>query len=77
MKRRKNRQQGFSLIELMVVIAIIGTLATLVTMAMGSNIKKANQTSAQANCKTIKNALGLYRLDCKSYPDRRSSSTGS
>ncbi len=65
---RKNRQQGFTLIEIMVVVIIIGILAAMVAPNVIGNIDKAQITTAKAEINTIGNALKFYRLDNFSYP---------
>lgn len=49
----KKRVNGFTLVELIVVIAIIGVLASILVPSMMGYIKKANQTSANSTARTI------------------------
>ena len=65
MKKRKN---GFTLIEIMVVIVIIGLLATLVTINVLPRAEQAKRTKAIADIKTLESALELYKLDTGNYP---------
>ncbi len=67
--RRRRRQAGFSLIEIMVVVIIIGLLAGLVGVAVFGRLATARQESARTQIKTFQTALDLYRLDCFTYPD--------
>jgi general secretion pathway protein G len=59
---------GFTLIELMVVILIIGLLATIVVQNLRSATDKAKRVKAQADIAQIKSALDRYYLDAGSYP---------
>jgi general secretion pathway protein G len=59
---------GFTLIEMMVVIAIIGTLAMLVGPSVLRNVGDANATAARSQIETLAVALDAYRLDVGAYP---------
>jgi len=61
-------QDGFTLIELMVVILIIGLLSTIVVQNLRSATDKAKRVKAQADISQIKSALDRYYLDAGSYP---------
>lgn len=63
-----NRQQGFSLIELVVVIVILGILASLVAPQIMGNVDKALVQQAKTDMKSIETALKLYKLDNFVYP---------
>jgi general secretion pathway protein G len=65
---RKN-ERGFTLIEIMVVVVIIGLLATLVTVNLLENADKAKVVKARADIKALENALELYKLDSGRYPN--------
>jgi general secretion pathway protein G len=65
---RKRVARGFTLIELMVVIAIIGLLATIVIPNVRNALDKGKRVTAQANISQIKNALDRYYLDASAYP---------
>ena len=62
-------QEGFTLIELMVVILIIGLLATIVVQNLRSATDKAKRVKAQADISQLKSALDRYYLDVGSYPN--------
>ena len=60
--------KGFTLIELMVVILIIGVLAALIVPKVMSRPDEARITAAKSDIATISQALNLYKLDNGQYP---------
>lgn len=62
------RQRGFTLIEIMVVVVIIGLLAAVVTTEVFSKVDEARISKARQDVQAIENALDLYKLDNYSYP---------
>ena len=70
-RRRKQRPgvAGFTLIELMVVIVIIGMLAAIVVPRFMGAASKAAQVSARAQISSFKTALQLFKLDNMRYPN--------
>lgn len=65
---RRNHQDGFTLIELMVVILIIGLLATIVVQSLRGATERAKRTKAQADIAELRTALDRYYLDNGQYP---------
>lgn len=61
-------QRGFTLIEVMVVIVIIGVLAALIVPKVMSRPDEARATAARTDIASIKQALNLYKLDNHRYP---------
>jgi prepilin-type N-terminal cleavage/methylation domain-containing protein len=68
MKKNVINQQGFTLVELLVVVAIIGMLASLSIVALGSARTKARDAARVASVKNIQTALELYYSDTGLYP---------
>jgi len=64
----RNRQSGFTLIEIMVVVVILAVLGALVVPKILENVDKARVTRAQSDIRAIQTALDLYRLDNFKYP---------
>ena len=60
--------RGFTLIEIMVVVVIIGLLAAIVAPNVIGNIDQAAITRARQDVRSIETALNLYRLDNFRYP---------
>ena len=66
--RAGGRQRGFTLIEIMVVVVILGILAALVAPNVISRIDDAQINRAKQDIRAIESALQLYRLDNFRYP---------
>lgn len=66
--RRRGDEQGFTLTELLVVIFIIGLLATVVMINVLPSQDKAMATKARADIAVLESALEQYRLDNLVYP---------
>jgi general secretion pathway protein G len=64
--RRGSR--GFTLLELMVVIVIIGVLAALIAPNVLSRVGQAKITAAKTDINSLMNALKIYKLDNGRYP---------
>lgn len=62
------RQGGFSLLELMVAVAIMAVLAALIAPAALENLNEARRTTAKANIKSLADALKFYKLENGRYP---------
>ena len=67
-KRDERNEHGFTLTELMVVIFIVGLLATVVLINVLPSQDRAMVTKARSDISTMENAMEQYRLDNLSYP---------
>ncbi|AVJ57260.1 type II secretion system protein GspG [Idiomarina sp. OT37-5b] len=65
---RTTAQRGFSLVEVMVVIAIIGILATMILPNVLGSQEQANKQKVTADIVALENALAQYHLDNGMFP---------
>ncbi len=69
MKReRLNNQRGFTLIEIMVVVVILGILAGIVVPRLLDRPEEARRTKAAVQIRSLEEALGMFKLDNGFYP---------
>ena len=70
MKERKKRRmrKGFTMVELMAMLIIIGLLATLVVTKVASQIDKARVTTTKANLKILHSAVNQFKMDTGRFP---------
>ncbi|MDP5255217.1 MULTISPECIES: type II secretion system major pseudopilin GspG [unclassified Vibrio] len=66
--QRRVKQQGFTLLEVMVVVVILGILASFVVPNLLGNKEKADQQKAITDIVALENALDMYKLDNSVYP---------
>jgi len=67
--RAYSRAQGFTLIEILVVMAIIGMLAVMVAPNVFNQQQGAQRDAALAQIASLSAALDAYRIDLNEYPD--------
>ncbi len=64
----RGKQSGFTLLEIMVVIVILGVLASMVAPNIIGNKDKADQQKAVSDIVALENALDMYNLENNFYP---------
>jgi general secretion pathway protein G len=67
-RRNPSLQHGFTLIEIMVVMVILGILGTVVAMNVLPKMGKASIAAAKTDIRTLEGALDYYKLDNFRYP---------
>lgn len=67
--KKINNHKGFSLIELLIVMAIMGLLASLVAPELFGRVEQSKVRTAQAQMKLLSTSLDAYRLDVGEYPE--------
>lgn len=68
MNKKVKGQKGFTLLEVMVVVVILGILASFVVPNLLGNKEKADQQKAITDIVALENALDMYKLDNSVYP---------
>ena len=63
------KQSGFTLVELMVVIVLIGLLAGVVSVGVFGVLKKGRITAAVGQISEIEKAIAMYKMETGRYPD--------
>jgi len=67
---KQTKQTGFTLIEMMVVVAVIGLLIAMVGPRVFNQVAKAERTRVAQDVRVIESALKFYRLDNFRYPSQ-------
>ncbi|WP_316677231.1 type II secretion system major pseudopilin GspG [uncultured Tolumonas sp.] len=65
---QRRQQRGFTLLEIMVVIVILGILASLIVPNLMGNKDQADHQKAVSDIVALENALDMYKLDNSRYP---------
>ena len=64
----KSRQRGFTLLEILIVMAIVGVLATIAIPRFNNSLAVANTAKVQADLRILNSAILLYQSEKGSYP---------
>jgi general secretion pathway protein G len=67
-KRKRRIKYGFTMVELMAMLIIIGLLATLVVMKVTTKIDQARITTTKANLKALHTAVNQFKMDTGRFP---------
>jgi len=67
-KRKRRLQTGFTMVELMAILVIIGLLATLVVTKVATKIDQARVTTTKANLKILHSAVNQFKMDTGRFP---------
>lgn len=67
-RSRRGPARGFTLIEIMVVVVIIGLLAAFIVPQVIGQVDQARITKVKGDLQAIETALAMYRLDTARYP---------
>lgn len=68
LQRRRSRRSGFTFIEIMLVVVIIGILAALVTPNIMEILSQGRVNATKSQMQNIKTALDLFNIRCYVYP---------
>ena len=66
-------KRGFTLVEIMAVVFIIGLLVGIVSVGVSSRVKKARVEATKAQISALEQAISMFHLECGFYPDALSS----
>ena len=69
MERRRRRNKGFSLIEILVALAILTIMATTVSIAAVKHIERAKKQKTQFQIAAISDHIKAYRINEQKYPE--------
>ena len=67
-KAKTETRKGFTMVELMAVLIIIGLLATLVVTKVATKIDQARVTTTKANLKVLHSAVNQFKMDTGRFP---------
>ncbi len=68
MKNRKDKRAGFTLIEVLLVVAILGILAAIALPRLSGRMEGSQISAAKSAIASVGSALDLYELDTGKYP---------
>ena len=65
---KSNKLKGFTLVELLIVIAVIGILTTIITINLVKTVNRAKRSEAKIFIGKLELAISMYRIDTGMYP---------
>ena len=68
--RERRKRKGFTVLEILVVVVIIGVLAALTMPKLWSRIGQAKSSVAKQKLASLEQAIDFFRTDCGRYPER-------
>jgi general secretion pathway protein G len=68
--RRASKNAGMTLIEIMIVVAIIGLLSAIIGVGVVDRFKTSQESAALSQIRSFESALKVFRLDCGRYPTK-------
>ncbi|MDR9827588.1 type II secretion system protein GspG, partial [Vibrio sp. FNV 38] len=68
-REEERRDAGFTLVEILMVVVIIGILAAVAIPNLGNAHEKALRNAAKASVSELNSAVERYHMDCLKYPD--------
>lgn len=69
-EKKFNKQSGFTLVEIMLVVVIIGVLAGIAVPKIAGNVEKGRITKTKSNIGAISTAIDMYEMDVSKYPQQ-------
>jgi len=69
MQKNSKPRRAFTLVEVMVVVVILGILATVASLKVSQYLSKARIRIAKVQMQEIMKALGLYQMELKEFPE--------
>lgn len=70
MKRHRRREHGFTLIEILIVVAIIGLIASLIAPNLIGRFERSKEEVAKAQVEMLSSAVQSFMIDMGRYPNR-------
>lgn len=70
-----NRTSGFTIVELLIVIVVIGILAAIIIVAYNGVVGRANDTAVQSDLKNLSDKISLFSVDNSKYPSAQADLT--
>lgn len=68
LKNIKNNNQGFTIVELLIVVVVIAILAAITIVSYNGITNRANSSSAASNAETVQKVAEAFSSDCSRYP---------